>query len=78
MASGNPVIAPAIRNVVAHEANRLAGLNDVEDPMALMDSALPADTSLDVQDFIEAPLFPQIMELSTQDSLLLSEMPGIQ
>lgn len=68
----------AIRNVAAHEASRLVASNHVEDPMALMDSTLPADTSLDDQDFIEAPLSPQFMDLSTQDSLILSEMPGIQ
>ncbi len=69
----------AIGNVAAHEAGHLVGLNHVEDPLAIMDTASPADTFLDDQDFIEAPLSPQIMDLGTQDALLLlSEILGIQ
>ncbi|MCH7700076.1 MAG: matrixin family metalloprotease [Planctomycetes bacterium] len=69
----------AIGNVAAHEAGHLLGLNHVEDPRAIMDTASPADTFLDDQDFTEAPLSPQIMDLGTQDALLLlSEILGIQ
>ena len=69
----------AIGNVAAHEAGHLVGLNHVEDPLAIMDTASPAATFLDDQDFIEAPLSPQIMDLGTQDALLLlTEILGIQ
>ncbi|MCH7721209.1 MAG: matrixin family metalloprotease [Planctomycetes bacterium] len=68
----------AIGNVAAHEAGHLLGLNHVEDPLAIMDAASPADTFLDDQDFKEAPLSPQIMDLGTQDALLLlGEILGI-
>jgi len=68
-----------IGNVASHEAGHLLGLNHVIDPMALMDTASPADTFLDDQEFKEAPLSPQIMDLGTQDALLLlGEILGIQ
>jgi hypothetical protein len=68
----------AIGNIGSHEAGHLLGLHHVNDAAALMDEVSPADTFLEDQDFIEAPLSPVIAPLGTQDAmLLLQEILGI-
>jgi hypothetical protein len=67
----------AIGNVAAHEAGHLLGLNHVTDDRALMDDQSPADAFIVDQEFMQAPLSPDIMRIGTQDAvLLLNETVG--
>lgn len=61
----------AIGNIAAHEAGHLLGLNHVDDDLAIMDAASPADAFLQDQEFTDAPLHSDIMPLGTQDAALL-------
>ena len=61
----------AIGNIAAHEAGHLLGLNHVDDDLAIMDAASPADAFLRDQEFMNAPLHSDIMTLGTQDAALL-------
>lgn len=71
-------LGTAIGNVASHEIGHLLGLVHVVDPTALMDRDSPADTLLDDQAFIEAPLSPTVFPIGSQDSmLLLSEILGL-
>ncbi|MFQ5490689.1 MAG: hypothetical protein ACE5GE_08215 [Phycisphaerae bacterium] len=68
----------AIGNIASHEAGHLLGLNHVDDTAALMDAVSPADTFLEDQNFMDAPLSGDILPIGTQDSaLLLSESVGL-
>jgi len=72
-------LAVAIGNVAAHEAGHLLGLNHVNDDMALMDDASPADAFLNNQEFTIAPLSQDLMPLGMQDAvMLLSETVGMR
>lgn len=64
-------LAEAIGNIVAHEAGHLLGLNHVDDELAIMDGASPADTFLLDQEFKEAPLSSDIMPIGMQDAVIL-------
>ena len=71
-------LGTAIGNVASHEIGHLLGLVHVVDPAALMDKDSPADSLLDDQAFIEAPLSPSVFPIGSQDSLLLlSEILGL-
>ena len=71
-------LGTAIGNVASHEIGHLLGLVHVVDPTALMDKDSPADSLLDDQAFIEAPLSPSVFPIGSQDSLLLlSEILGL-
>ena len=61
----------AIGNIAAHEAGHLLGLNHVDDDLAIMDAASPADAFLQDQEFMNAPLHSDIMTLGMQDAALL-------
>lgn len=78
--SGVPTVAElavAIANVGAHEAGHLLGLNHVSDDLALMDDRSAADAFIEDQEFMEAPLSSDIMQIGTQDAvLLLNEIVG--
>lgn len=64
-------LAVAIGNITAHEAGHLLGLNHVSDDLAIMDDESAADAFLDDQEFIRAPLSPDIMNLGFHDAALL-------
>jgi hypothetical protein len=71
------LLAEAIGNIVAHEAGHLLGLNHVDDELAIMDGASPADTFLLDQEFREAPLSSDIVRIGMQDAvMLLNEAVG--
>jgi len=61
----------AIGNVAAHEAGHLLGLNHVDDDADLMDDTSPADVFVTDQEFLNSRLSSDIMEIGTQDSVLL-------
>ncbi|RME38639.1 MAG: hypothetical protein D6788_07030 [Planctomycetota bacterium] len=66
-----------IANVGSHEAGHLLGLNHVDDDTALMDDRSVADAFLADQEFKEAPLSTDLMDIGTQDAaLLLYEIVG--
>jgi hypothetical protein len=65
------LLAEAIGNIVAHEAGHLLGLNHVDDELAIMDGASPADTFLLDQEFKEAPLSSDIVPIGVQDAVML-------
>jgi hypothetical protein len=70
-------MAVAIGNVGSHEMGHLLGLNHVDDDSALMDDQSAADAFIIDQEFKEAPLSRDIMQIGTQDDvLLLSEIVG--
>lgn len=72
-------LAVAIGNIAAHEAGHLLGLHHVSDDLALMDDQSAADAFLDDQEFMRAPLSPDIMSLGFQDAaLLLEETVGLR
>ena len=67
----------AIGNIAAHEAGHLLGLNHVDDDLALMDAASPADAFLQDQEFMVAPLHSDVLPLGVQNApLLLYETLG--
>lgn len=71
------LLGVAIGNVAAHEAGHVLGLNHVQDDAAIMDDVSPSDALLLDQEFKEAPLSPDIVQIGTQDApLLLSESVG--
>ena len=73
------LLAEGIGNVTAHEAGHLLGLNHVSDDAALMDDRSAPDAFLLDQEFMEAPLSRDIMEIGTQDArLLLSETVALR
>ncbi|MCP4248391.1 MAG: matrixin family metalloprotease [bacterium] len=68
----------AIGNIAAHEMGHLLGLNHVDDPVALMDGASPADTFLEDQEFKTGPLSSDILPIGLQNAArLLSESVGL-
>lgn len=68
----------AVGNVAAHEAGHLLGLNHTNDDRDLMDDQSPADVFLQDQEFMQAPLSSDIMQIGTQDGvLLLAETVGL-
>lgn len=70
-------LAVAIGNVATHEAGHLLGLNHVSDDDAVMDDRSDADAFLLDQEFIRAPLSPDVMDIGQQDAgSLLSETVG--
>ena len=72
-------MAIAIANIATHEAGHLLGLNHTSDDLDIMDDQSAADAFLEDQEFIEAPLSPDIMPIGTQDgALLLSEIVGLR
>ncbi len=71
-------LAEAIGNVTAHEAGHLLGLSHVDDDTAIMDDRSAADAFLADQEFKNAPLSRDIMELGTQDAvMLLADIVGL-
>jgi len=71
-------LAEAIGNVTAHEAGHLLGLSHVDDDTAIMDDRSAADAFLADQEFKNAPLSRDIMELGTQDAvMLLTDIVGL-
>ncbi len=70
-------MATAIGNVASHEAGHLLGLNHVQDDLAIMDDQSVNEALIEDQEFMNAPLSPQIMPIGTQDAvLLLNETVG--
>lgn len=64
-------LAVAIGNIAAHEAGHLLGLNHTSDDLELMDDQSAADAFLADQEFMLAPLSPDIVGIGFQDSALL-------
>ena len=59
--------------------HHLLGLNHTDDDLDLMDDASPTDAFIEDQEFMEAPLSPDIMSIGSQDGvLLLSEIVGLR
>ena len=68
----------AIGNITAHETGHLLGLQHVNDVIALMDGASPADTVLEDQEFKTGPLSSDILPIGLQNAArLLSESVGL-